>query len=198
MNCDSIAPWYRWLEYAAFGRALERRRSAFLGQISDARRVLVLGDGDGRALVALLAAAPHARVDAIDVSRGMLDLAQAHAASTRVTFQHADARTVPLPPGEYDLLVTHFFLDCFNAAEMEHLVVRVAQAARPQARWLVSEFRQPGLLVAALYFFFRIATGLATRKLVDHHPFLERHGFRLERTQPALRGFLASELWTRP
>jgi ubiquinone/menaquinone biosynthesis C-methylase UbiE len=198
MNCDFIAPWYRWLEYASFGRTLERRRSAFLGCIAEARRVLVLGDGDGRALVGLLAAAPDARVDAIDLSARMLELARGRAASARVTFHHADARTVPLPEAEYDLVVTHFFLDCFEEEEMERLVARVAAAASPQARWLVSEFRNPGIVVAVLYFFFRLTTGLKTRRLVDHHPYLQRWGFHILRTEPAWRGLLASELWTRP
>ena len=43
MNCDRIARWYRWFEYAGFGRGLERRRQAFLNDIADARRVLALG-----------------------------------------------------------------------------------------------------------------------------------------------------------
>jgi len=30
MKIGYLAPWYRWIEYAAFGRALERRRFAFL------------------------------------------------------------------------------------------------------------------------------------------------------------------------
>jgi len=79
VNCDPIARWYRWFEYAGFGRALERRREAFLSDVADARRVLTLGDGDGRALEKLLAAAPHARVDYIDVSARMLQLARARA-----------------------------------------------------------------------------------------------------------------------
>src|ERR1019366_5450931 len=54
VNCDRIAGCYRWLEYAGFGRALEHRREAFLSEVAEARRVLVLGDGDGRALAALL------------------------------------------------------------------------------------------------------------------------------------------------
>jgi len=43
MNWDSIARWYRWLEYLGFGRALEDRREAFLSDVADARRVLALG-----------------------------------------------------------------------------------------------------------------------------------------------------------
>src|SRR5262249_34847043 len=43
MNCDRLARAYRWLEYAVFGRALEHRRTAFLGELSEAQRILALG-----------------------------------------------------------------------------------------------------------------------------------------------------------
>jgi ubiquinone/menaquinone biosynthesis C-methylase UbiE len=195
VNCDRIARWYRWIEYAGFGRALERRREAFLSDVSGARRVLALGDGDGRALAALLAAAPHACVDYIDASARMLDLARARAGTQRVNYRCADARTAPLPEAEYDLIVTHFFLDCFDETDMEPLIARLARAATPQSRWLISEFRGNGWLVRVLYFFFRLTTGLRTRRLVDHHPLLKRHGFRLVRHKDVWRGLLASELW---
>ena len=195
MNCDRIARWYRWLEYAGFGRALERRRETFLSDVADAQRVLALGDGDGRALAALLAAAPHACIDYIDVSAQMLELARARAGTEHVNYRCEDARTAPLPEAEYDLIVTHFFLDCFNETDLERLIARLADAAKPQAQWLISEFRGNGWLVRTLYLFFRIATGLRTRRLADHHPLLRRYGFRLVRHEDAWRGLLASELW---
>ena len=197
MNCDRIARWYRWFEYAGFGRALERRREAFLGDVANARRVLALGDGDGRALAALLAAAPQACVDYIDISARMLVLARERSGREHVNYRCEDARVAPLPTAEYDLIVTHFFLDCFDETDLEPLIARLADAATPQARWLISEFRGNGWLVRALYFFFRIATDLRTRRLVDHHPLLNRHGFRLVRYQTAWRELLASELWER-
>jgi SAM-dependent methyltransferase len=195
VNCDRIARWYRWFEYAGFGRALERRREAFLSDVSDVRRVLALGDGDGRALAALLASAPHACVDYIDVSARMLELARTRAGGEHVNYRCEDARTAPLPAAEYDLIVTHFFLDCFDETDLEPLIARLAGAATPRARWLISEFRGNGWLVRALYVFFRVATGLRTRRLADHHPLLQRHGFRLVRHEDAWRGLLASELW---
>lgn len=195
MNCDRIAGWYRWIEYAGFGKALERRRASFLSDVADARHVLALGDGDGRALLALLAAAPHACVDYIDVSARMLQLARERAGTKRVHYQNEDARTAFLPEAEYDLIVTHFFLDCFDENDLEPLIARLSRAAAPGAQWLISEFRGNGWLVRCLYLFFRIATGLRTRRLVDHHPILERHGFRVVRYEDAWRGLLASELW---
>jgi len=200
MNADRIARLYRWLEYAIFGNTLQQRRTAFLTDIADARRVLVLGDGDGRFLEKLVEHNPQAHVDYVDLSGHMLKLARARAGTERVTYHQANALEIALPEHEYDLIVTHFFLDCFDETGASRLVERAARAACPNARWLISEFRRtwwsPPLL-GVLYLFFRITTGLKTHRLIDHHPQLARHGFRIAREQSAWRGLLTSELWAR-
>jgi ubiquinone/menaquinone biosynthesis C-methylase UbiE len=200
MNADRIARLYRWLEYAAFGSTLQQRRTAFLADVADARRVLVLGDGDGRFLQRLVATNQQAHIDYVDLSGRMIELARARAGTGRVTYHQANALDIALPERGYDLVVTHFFLDCFNEAEAATLVGRVTLAACPHARWVISEFRRTWWsppLFASLYLFFRIATGLKTRRLIDHHPLLARHGFRIARAEAAWHGLLASELWTR-
>jgi SAM-dependent methyltransferase len=201
-NWDSIARWYRWLEYAGFGRALVERREAFLSDVADATRVLALGDGDGRALAALrkamiASATPVPHIDYIDISAKMLDLARARAGTDLIAYHCDDALTCPLPEAEYDLIVTHFFLDCFDEKCLALLAARVARAAAPHARWIISEFRKPGWLVRGLYLFFGFSTGLRTRRLVDHHPILVSHDFRLMRSASTWGGLLASELWAR-
>ena len=205
MNCDAIASWYRWIEYAGFGRELERRRCELIEEVANAERVLLLGDGDGRFLRSFLDRNRKAAIDYVELSGRMIELARARTASDRVRFCKGDARSMPLPRAHYDLIVTHFFLDCFNAAEAEALVARIAEAAAPDALWLISEFRQPvrgwqalwaRAWLRTLYFFFHVTTGLKTRRLVDHHPLLESQGFRLIRFESSRFGLLASELWT--
>jgi SAM-dependent methyltransferase len=199
LNCDRIARVYRWLEYAAFGRELERRRFRFLADVAHGERALILGDGDGR-FVAEFAKLSAASIDYVDSSARMLDLARARAGNGRVQYRHADALTVPLDSHGYDLIVTHFFLDCFDASGLERLIERVHAATRPGALWLISEFRQPGWarsLLAAMYWFFRTTAGLSNNRLVDHRPLLEHCGFRLLHEETSRRGLLASELWQR-
>jgi ubiquinone/menaquinone biosynthesis C-methylase UbiE len=207
VNCNLIARWYRWLEYIGFGGALERRRFALLPNVAAARRVLVLGEGDGRFLMRLVEQNRGASIDYLDLSDRMLELARRRAGLDQVTYHQGDALTFPLPAGEYDLVVTNFFLDCFEESGAEKLVERVAAAATPRARWLIAEFRQPEqglqalwarLWLRSLYLFFRVTTGLKTSRLVDHHPILQKYRFRMERAEPAFFGLLASELWTRP
>lgn len=184
---------------------MERRRLAFLPDVADARRALVLGEGDGRFLVRLvdqnLKHHPGVEIDYVDLSGRMLDLARARAGERGVRYHHADALTMSMPEAEYDLIVTHFFLDCFDERDTEALVVRVARAGQANARWLISEFRDPGrwarVVLSALYLFFRITTGLRTRRLIDYWPLLERQGFRLRKQESARFGLLVSELWAR-
>jgi ubiquinone/menaquinone biosynthesis C-methylase UbiE len=210
VNCDRIAPAYRWLEYAAFGRELERRRFRFLAGVAARQRALILGDGDGRFL-ARFAAVSDASVDYVDSSARMLELARARAGTGRVdqkgadtplpiNYRHSNALELPLHAQAYDLIVTHFFLDCFDAPDLERLIKRIREAAQPGALWLISEFRQPiwaRPLLAAMYLFFRATAGLSNTRLVDHRPLLQRSGFRLLREETSRRGLLASELWQR-
>src|SRR5260370_31911916 len=110
MNGGRIAPLYRWIEYAAFGRALQRRRVALLPEVADARHVLVLGDGDGRFLEKLVHQNPRACVDYVDLSGRMLELARERVGTELVTYHQADALEIALPERGYDLIGTHFFL----------------------------------------------------------------------------------------
>ncbi len=210
MNCDPLARWYRWLEYAGFGHALERTRFAYLDTLGNARRVLVLGDGDGRFLAAFLRANPHAEADYVDSSAAMLELARQRlgaADGARVRFHHADARRWQPPAVSYDLIVTHFFLDCFTDGELYRLVTRLTAFTAPGARWIVSEFRHPpiggprawhaSLWITGLYAFFRVATGLRVRRLPDHMTVLTGAGFRLEREILARYGLLTAQAWRR-
>ncbi len=200
MNCDGIAPWYRWLEYIGFGRALERRRFAFLPDVADAQRILVLGEGDGRFLAKLVDQNRTALIDYIDLSEKMLELARSRAGTERVSYHHADALTIPLPAATYDLIVTHFFLDCLDETDAASLATKLATAVQPNAHWIVSEFRDRSLwsrvIVGVLYVCFRVATGLRTRRLIDHHKIFARQGICLLRDETSVGGLLTSELWT--
>jgi SAM-dependent methyltransferase len=201
MNCDLIAPHYWWIERLGMGRALERRRQWFLPRLRSVRRALVLGDGDGRFLKELLRDNSVVRADYVDLSRRMLELARHKAGQERVAYQHADARTLEFQQGEYDLIATHFFFDCFDAEDLHLLIGRVSAAAKPGAHWVVSEFRtstMPArLFVSALYLFFRWTTGLKTRQLVDYRPILQAHGFGLKSASESRGGLVVSELWGR-
>ena len=209
-NFDRLARAYRWMEAASFGPWLGRCRCAFLEEMNTARRALVLGDGDGRFTARLLKENPSVQVDAVDISPAMLDalLRGAGVHRHRVHAQVADARRwSPTRDGRlgYDLVATHFFLDCLTTPEVEALAHTVRVLASEDAMWVVSEFAIPagwfGRWVAApligfLYRAFGFMTGLQVRKLPDHASALKRAGFRLCRRKTWLGGLLVSECWS--
>ena len=203
---DRIARPYRWLEYLSFGPMLERVRFSRIPQFAGTRRALVLGDGDGRFLARLLASNPSLQAEVVDQSPAMLRLlehrATAAGAGHRVHIHQTDARAFQ-PTGPYDLVITHFFLDCFTAAEVLTLAGKIRPHLSKDARWLISEFAiPPGIaslpakgVVTALYAAFRIITGLRVRTLPDHAQALARSGLILKARRRFLAGLLVSELW---
>lgn len=195
------------MEYAGMGRALERRRGEFLPGMAEARRVLILGEGDGRFLAELLRVNARAEIDVVDNSAKMLATAKRRADVERVRFHHADARSWQPPMDAcYDVIVTHFFLDCFTQEDLEALLPRLAAACAKRCDWVVSEFRQPARGVAALrarlwigglYRLFGWTTGLSVRRLPEYAGLLEKNGFQRAEVVVAEVGLLTSERWER-
>ena len=211
-NFDRIASLYRWLEYATFGPFLARCRGAQLHQIEGAQRALLLGDGDGRFLARLLASNPGLTADVIDSSRSMLNVLEqrigrmGEQARQRIRLHHVDALCSTVT-GSYDLVVSHFFLDCLFPEQIEQLLDRLLPHAGRRARWIISEFsvlRQPpashlsAWIVALLYRSFGMLTGLPVRVLPDYAASLRKRGLTLSREKKFLGGLLRSQLWSFP
>jgi ubiquinone/menaquinone biosynthesis C-methylase UbiE len=212
VNFDPVALPYRWLEYLSFGPWLERCRNAQLVHLTGAQHVLLLGDGDGRFLASLLAINPSLTADVVDSSRSMLRLLDRRMrrsglpAQPHIHLHHADALQWD-PAGDYDLIVSHFFLDCFFPHQLEQLFDRVLPRARPGAQWVISEFAIPGntfaahlasCLIGLLYRAFGLLTGLPVRTLPDYAAALRRRGLLLRRERRFLAGLLCSQLWSLP
>jgi ubiquinone/menaquinone biosynthesis C-methylase UbiE len=207
---DRLARGYRALEFLSFGRDLERARTCHVERLSACREILILGEGDGRYLARLVAAAPNARIHCVDASGAMLARATARVAGTgareRVTFEHADAFALRLAPGRYDAVVTLFFLDCFRPEAAAVLVDRVRTSLRPDALWAWADFAVPPrgwarlrarAWLALLYAFFRWETGLTARELPPTEEILQRAGFRLETAREFQGGLVRSALFSR-
>ena len=207
-NFNRIARPYRWLEYLTLGTALENCRTHYLPRLLDRRRALVLGDGDGRFLAQLLASNPDLHADAIDTSATMLQVLRQRCgaatpnAATRLRTHNANALTIPLEDS-YDLVVTHFFLDCLTQPDLDALITRINPTLTPGALWLISDFRIPnGLMrlparvfVRSLYLAFRLLTSLRTTHLPDYATPLTQAGLNRVAHQHRLAGLLTTELW---
>ena len=150
-NFDAIARPYRWLEYLTFGRLLERVRFAHISRVTDRKRALILGDGDGRFLARLAFQNQGLYFEAVDSSSRMLALLQSRicevGARDRVILTQADVNDEGFHPhgSEFDLVVTHFFFDCFTDREVETIVDRIIPRLANESTWIVSEFDVPSV-----------------------------------------------------
>jgi len=188
---NRLARVYRWLEIATFGSSLWRCRATYLDEVHSSRNALIIGDGDGRFAARLLDQNDVVLVDALDASCSMLHalIRNVGAHSGRVRTHHADARHWEPLNAPYDLVVTHFFLDCLTTEEVAALARRLRSYMTPSSRWLVSEFTVPDTwfgwvvarpLVTALYAAFCMLTGLRLFRLPDHRNALPQAGFTLK------------------
>ncbi len=211
MSFDTLAPVYRGMEAVLAGNILQRCRETFLPRMTACRRALILGEGPGRFLSALLRANPGIEATCIERSPRMIGQARKNLARlgldlNRVEFINADVRTwAPLRNG-YDLVATHFFLDCFKQDELESLIVKTSAAATETATWVVSDFCLPDrgwrrvrakLVLASMYAFFRVVAGLSAKSLTPPDPFLCGAGFRLAGRHHFNHGLVQSDLWLR-
>jgi ubiquinone/menaquinone biosynthesis C-methylase UbiE len=207
-NFGRLARLYRWMEYFSFGPYLAECRNLRLAEITPCQSALVFGDGDGRFLARLAATAAEIQAAAIDASAQMLQQAARRLpGGNRVRLVQADALVCDpagFPEAPFNLVISHFFLDCFSEQEIAELLDRVRGAVSDNAIWIVSEFAIPrrapvrqigALIVRSLYLAFALLTGLKIRRLPDHGRIMREAGWRLEDHTQLLCGLLISERW---
>jgi ubiquinone/menaquinone biosynthesis C-methylase UbiE len=200
------------MEFVLAGEKLQRCRTAFLDQISAPKNILIWGEGNGRFLVQCRRKWRDARIVCADASERMLALATERIErcgldASGIEFVRSDVLEWE-PPVEkvFDLVVTHFFLDCFRAEQLQQIVNALGLAARPNASWLLADFQTPvvGLqrwrakaILKGMYLFFRIATRLPAQRLTSPDSYLTSNGFFLRERRVSEWGLLHSDLWER-
>lgn len=209
MSFDVLAPHYRWMEFVLAGSKLQRCRTAFLERVHDARKILIVGEGNGRFLVECQRNSPRAEIVCVDASVRMLEAAQRRVVGQsgnrgQIEFIHADALAWTPPESRFDLIVTHFFLDCFRSEQLEMLIAKFAGAAAGGANWLLADFQsapsgfnriRSQAILWVMYRFFRVLTRLPAGRLVSPDRFLARNGFTLRERAVSEWGLLHSDWW---
>lgn len=211
MSFDRLATFYRPMEAVLAGRILQRARTSFLAEAVGRQRALVLGEGPGRFLTELLRTAPHIKVTVVEQSPGMVREAKRRIEkegldTSRVEFLAEDALAWSPLVRRFDLIVTHFFLDCFGPEQLENLIDKLGETATEDARWLLADFCIPErgwrrlrarAIHAAMYSFFRATTRLSATRLTPPDGFLCLAGFQLVERRLFNLGLIHSDLWTR-
>lgn len=212
---DHLAPVYRLLEYLTMGRALEQVRCRHLADLVDQRRVLIIGEGDGRFLELLLQHNRCGEITVVERSQKMVALCRqrinAHARTRNVEFLIRDAPqacAMLRQRGErFDAIVTLFVLDCFQGRELDTLTQQLAELLRPGGLWVYGDFSIPSSPIArilatawigCLYHVFGWVTDIRAQRLESPDPWLRN--LHLEPLTERLYnlGMLRAALWRRP
>jgi ubiquinone/menaquinone biosynthesis C-methylase UbiE len=196
---------YNLLEKLVFNDTLEKTRFACLDSISESKRILLLGEGDGRFLEKLTSINPNCLVTVLDASPIMLALAKARVPPTfqgKIHFCKEDATKFPFPFEAFDAVVSHFFLDCFTEKTLSILLEKLSTALRPSGKWLIADFVEPYpntlhslpqyISLRILYVFFRLTCGIEAHKIVSPHKILRAHGLHETRCISFYKGLLKS------
>ncbi|WP_411825281.1 class I SAM-dependent methyltransferase [Luteolibacter sp. AS25] len=209
MNFDRIAPFYELVEVLFAGGMLQKCRTEFLDDLEPPRNVLILGEGNGRFLNELLLRFPDSRVTCVDGSSEMIRLAAERLRKNglggcSVKFIHQDiAKWEPAERG-FDLLVVHFFLDCFERAEIRSIVEKLKIAAKSNAILLLSDFQEPAgflrgklsrVLLSCLYRFFGFTAGVRTRRIISPDEILVENGFNEVDRRLSVFNLLTARKW---
>ena len=207
-NFDGIARMYRLLEIMAFGSFLQKARVCYLQELEEAREVLLVGEGNGLFLKALLSMNAKCRVKCVDASKGMLQVANKRIPEKdrhRVVFEQRDLSKESLPRGQYDAIVTHFFFDCFCHDTLKNMIPGLTATLRPQGKWLLADFEEPSkngifsipqkIGLRLLYFFFKANCGIEASKLCNPNEILKAHDIIETKRLSYLNGWIASAVY---
>lgn len=180
---------YYALEVVYGGGAMQACKASQAEWIKPGDRVLYCGIGRGRE--AVLSAKKGAIVTGVDRSPSMLARARREASRHGVSIEliETDVRTFDRK-GQYDVVVTNFFLNVFEQDQMVAVLSHVASLVKEGGRLIIADFAplaggRVGRLLQSIYwnlplYSFLLLTDTKWHPIYDYPQFFDRAGLRLE------------------
>ena len=145
---DRIAPRYDLLNrLLSLGADLSwRRRALRLARLGEQGRALDVGTGTGDFALALLARSPRsATVTGVDISLGMLAIAERRAARAGLTRRYArmiaSVEELPFPDASFDVAVAGFVIR--NVGDIPRGLREMRRVLRPMGRAVILDLHTP-------------------------------------------------------
>ncbi|HEY8825014.1 MAG TPA: bifunctional demethylmenaquinone methyltransferase/2-methoxy-6-polyprenyl-1,4-benzoquinol methylase UbiE [Candidatus Limnocylindria bacterium] len=145
---DRIAPRYDLLNrLLSLGTDLSwRRRALDLARLGEGGRALDVGTGTGDFALALLARSPGtATVTGVDISPGMLEIAERRAAKAGLSARYerliASVESLPFPDGAFDVAMAGFVIR--NVGDIPKGLREMRRVLRPGGRAVILDLHTP-------------------------------------------------------
>jgi ubiquinone/menaquinone biosynthesis C-methylase UbiE len=203
---DLVAPLYPALEQCVFGSRLNRARHAFLDAAVQADRILLVGEGNGRFLTALLAHKNKGCVNVVEKSAVMIRLAKERTrklGEVRCDLEFIETDVLEYSPADrFDCVVTHFLLDLFNPLAQRSLIKRIAELTAPSGTWINVDFLpantvRGSVLMWLQYAFFRMASRIQARRCFDESTAAAAAGWTVAEIVSYLGGLVVAKRYQR-
>ena len=184
---------YDFLARLVFGPAILKSQVAFLDEIKEGNRVLILGGGTGRLLEYI--SAQNVIVYYVEPSTKMLTRAQKRNCNAEVNFHQSRFEDFQ-NDDNYDVIICPFFLDLFSEVHLKEILAKIKDCLKSEGKLIVSDFssrvkgRYPILLLKLMHVFFRMTSNMESRQLLDHDWFLLELGFQLEKEHSWFGGLI--------
>lgn len=198
-----LSKLYDLLGLLVFQGSLHKSQIYFLEKLPEAENVLILGGGTGKFLADLVKSGKAKKITYVDISPGMIARAEAKVEKLNACVEFICGGADSIPAGRYDLICTHYFLDCFDETELKELSGLLKSHLTENGVWHFTDFYldekasffRTGLL-SFLYFFFRLTCGLKVKELADFRKIFSEAGLKLKEEEFFRKGLLRTALYT--
>lgn len=195
-----LAPVYSGLSKLIFGKSIERAQLHFLDCIDSTRHVLFLGGGSGEVLHALVTTYPTVKVDYIDLSPKMIELAKSKTGNpSSVNFITGTEQNIPAR--SYNVVITNFYLDLFSDKRLNEVIDIIKPRLADNVTWLATDFISEKtwhrIFLKAMYMFFKIITRIEAGSLPDWQSALSNAGLKEVTSRNFYGGFIKSSVYKR-
>lgn len=175
-NYNTIAPIYDFLAQLVYGNDILKAQKTYLTAISENDNVLIIGGGSGKILLELLKIQPNCRIDYVEASDIMIDLAKQKVHAENINFIHGTEQELKQ---KYDVIITAFFLDLFPFEKLLNVLQKLDMHLNANGLLLATDFYpnksiRAKILYGLMKSFFSITTGLKSKKLYNFDDILQQ------------------------
>lgn len=187
-NYNRIAPFYDRLVHLAFGDCQKKAQTAYLNQIDEKAKVLVIGGGSGLFLPELFRLKPDVRIDYLEPAPQMNRLAKTRLKKVELAqflLLEESLENTELKKNHYDGILTFFFFDLFPKAKSKQLHEKLFQSLKKDGIWLISDFNSPQndkqrRLVKLMFIFLHFTVKAAQKSIYSYEDLFSKKHFKLE------------------
>lgn len=178
-NYNNIAFCYHILVKIVFGNALLKAQKNYLSSLPDKGTLLIIGGGRGELLNPILKQKPLLKIDYVDQSKKMVEVAQKKRGITAINFIIGDESSIPRK--NYDAIISFFFLDLFEENNQKLIIELLKNKLKANGIWLVADFNKPTswwqhLIEKTMFLFLKKTTKIESSQIDNYRSRLSRHG----------------------